>query len=1426
MKKFISFFLAIHLMASSMPLNAINFYESELPLIYERSSKYIEDTEEERSYYRYELEPLIEIPQEELNIWQETENEHNLNEWQLDLNENQLLAEQRMVNTRINQQLNQEIVTLNFVNVPEESRYNLILRPTYNTRQRQIFQLTFSPLSENIYEPGEIEIRLPYALFQNRVGEYIISPSPMEIPLPGLTAFSYTIDSETNEIIIRNHASVVGSGTQLIVNMAFNYMPSLTANGFTNEFYAKVSFAERHNRESLRSRPISFELETRVIPNMNLGKTNMAHYSDWQPIWGAEPANNEYINSYGYFFVRYRIRYTTVSRILNFNGVNQSFLTTQPFTVQLIENPLNGGEIVAWSNIFNGMVSNPSSWTIGNTEAFNRWAEVAWDVSTPSAGIEQVRNINVIVRYPRPFPRPITEEQEPVIVGNEVSIIFNPIDSEKIVINSSSSHRYITHLAPTPEADLFSISSNMGRYTGLPHINPPLHYIINGFSFLEGGFSTQNIFRTVTANIRGFSHTKNGTRPFKTIVTNEYFYLRTLSGENRRLNEADFTIVSANISNYQETRPVFSEINGEILATGIERIAGVHRSPIRVYIERGHRDWEYHVTLFENAISNIGNISNLPQNTTRIRAVHSNGLYHVSFLLNLTIILNPTENVLSMLENQETINLFNGASLEVLNYFGTQINSYRFHESYAHLTRVTFFSQINKFTRGNWASQSAYGRFQIPYRLVFQHNTEGGNHRLPEEVFVQILPEQTSGVFYDLLPSGAILDTSRIRAIDILGREAEYRLYQHHNWQGSGRTLIAIYVQVSDNYDTPNLRNSHLSFGGLGIGVWGGTGFAVDFYVFYPWLNLRFFGNQLRNLASYQSRSGELFYSLIQGSRVHTNANNTATQSQFNARERELMANFPNTYHIYVNERNTVSTALTTSVDVLTSDQLGFRSYVRSSSSSIYSEKAQVYPSEAYFYRFQFIPPEDAHATSEIMEFTIFNVLEIAHYGEPHWQGTLTGINSSQPRNMANIENVVYYISTVTGLDPFKNEEHSNLSNTAIWSRVYELPENTETITAVAIRMFNNNSSILTGNQNNSIVVYLEMEAPATQKDGYAFNRASYQIIARPLGGGELFTTPMVQAGTTRVSFNELVEEEKVEEEKDYNYEKDEEDKLEKDYDYEENEEEDKLEKDEEEKLEEEPIEPEAPQVTSSQIRILTINPHNNSNHFFARWFEEWVNGKGGSNQRFSKNINLNPLNAYGNPTIIFEQVTTYELSRNPNHKKFVDIETLLRDEYGNYRFDIIAIGSWDYGGILRPGNEPHIIQAVSDFMDAGGAVIFGHDTLTDRHRTSHGRGSTAQTTFGTAHGTLQDGEFYRNRLNRLYGMNYLFAPLAHRAGIIPSQRVDRFAHHSNTANRKFAIITEQGPLTSFPFNFEVGQIIPISATHNNGSLTRGTVWA
>ena len=60
------------------------------------------------------------------------------------------------------------------------------------------------------------------------------------------------------------------------------------------------------------------------------------------------------------------------------------------------------------------------------------------------------------------------------------------------------------------------------------------------------------------------------------------------------------------------------------------------------------------------------------------------------------------------------------------------------------------------------------------------------------------------------------------------------------------------------------------------------------------------------------------------------------------------------------------------------------------------------------------------------------------------------------------------------------------------------------------------------------------------------------------------------------------------------------------------------------------------PEVDLTRVHVLTINPHTDASHFFARFFEEWVNGNGiGANGR----VNLNPLDHEGNPRITFEQV-------------------------------------------------------------------------------------------------------------------------------------------------------------------------------------------
>ena len=204
----------------------------------------------------------------------------------------------------------------------------------------------------------------------------------------------------------------------------------------------------------------------------------------------------------------------------------------------------------------------------------------------------------------------------------------------------------------------------------------------------------------------------------------------------------------------------------------------------------------------------------------------------------------------------------------------------------------SFQSEISSGIRGGNAGvtyQNNYARMQIAYHISFNNNVNS-SPRLPDDIFNALLEEQREGVFYNLLPQGAILDTTRITLRNVHWTPLnydEFEVYQYHNWQNSGRTLIVIYINLHE--DSPmNKRNAYGH----------GTGFSVDLYMFYPWSNIRFFGNHLRIISSYQSRNG----SLPSG---HTNFNNTTWG--LTEHERLLLSHFPNTYDIDLYEINTMS---------------------------------------------------------------------------------------------------------------------------------------------------------------------------------------------------------------------------------------------------------------------------------------------------------------------------------------------------------------------------------------------------------------------------------------------------------------------------------------------------------------------------------------
>lgn len=135
--------------------------------------------------------------------------------------------------------------------------------------------------------------------------------------------------------------------------------------------------------------------------------------------------------------------------------------------------------------------------------------------------------------------------------------------------------------------------------------------------------------------------------------------------------------------------------------------------------------------------------------------------------------------------------------------------------------------------------------------------------------------------------------------------------------------------------------------------------------------------------------------------------------------------------------------------------------------------------------------------------------------------------------------------------------------------------------------------------------------------------------------------------------------------------------------------------------------------------------------------------------------------------------------------------ETILKDEQGNYRYDVLYFGTWDAND-----NKDMIdasVQSTADFIKSGRGVIFGHDCLNNWVGTS-------------AH---------NEKFNDLIGLCGVTAP--EKVTIIDSQ---------NYTQTKIKI-SQTGLMTNYPnFIGNVGQILDIPATHITGfSTPNSRVW-
>ncbi|KAH0795964.1 Ig domain-containing protein [Histomonas meleagridis] len=130
--------------------------------------------------------------------------------------------------------------------------------------------------------------------------------------------------------------------------------------------------------------------------------------------------------------------------------------------------------------------------------------------------------------------------------------------------------------------------------------------------------------------------------------------------------------------------------------------------------------------------------------------------------------------------------------------------------------------------------------------------------------------------------------------------------------------------------------------------------------------------------------------------------------------------------------------------------------------------------------------------------------------------------------------------------------------------------------------------------------------------------------------------------------------------------------------------------------------------------------------------------------------------------------------------------------------YDIIVIGIMDSNGgpYCQPYSET--VQRVSQYIDLGYGVLFGHDVIGYFYGNSFGYGQIADK-FGIKLGT---------------------EPCSVSGYCSPGTLSSSWEHYSNEFK-----VTNRGLVTNYPYNIPNG-VLPISQTHTNSNAAFGDVWA
>lgn len=369
-----------------------------------------------------------------------------------------------------------------------------------------------------------------------------------------------------------------------------------------------------------------------------------------------------------------------------------------------------------------------------------------------------------------------------------------------------------------------------------------------------------------------------------------------------------------------------------------------------------------------------------------------------------------------------------------------------------------------------------------------------------------LISQDTSGVWYDLLPEGVVPDLDSVRAVR--SGDTVESIDTIENYKDSGRTLLIVRMSL-----TPNpTYSSHYSLTGYGDQP------AVAFDAVYSWEALTVFGAKLNNVIAYESGSEQ--YGTIKGRTGEpddpTAGNNDASAWATKGVKdilTDLDPNSDSNSFVYARAENDISadtsalTNLTKRVSVNDNGVYG---------DGLGENAMNVYEGGNYTYRLTQMNVPGTTAKDLVFYDSLENYTPLKSdddFDDAIWRGSLVSVDTSYLEAMG-VAPVVYY-STVKDLAVTAEGDGANrdLSNKSIWSTT--APADLSTVTAIAIdaSKAKDGSDFVLG-EGETLVSYVRMKAPAGVDEAWFDSELAAGATEAGLAGGAHAYNDVAMTGT------------------------------------------------------------------------------------------------------------------------------------------------------------------------------------------------------------------------------------------------------------------------------------------------------------------------